>query len=130
MSDPDTKAVLTVRTTVLVTGIVVAASRIAGPALFHPALLEVGVAFLLVSIVSGIFTHTESNLFLGPNRASLRNLARNDVAASDWDEDSVIRLAERIDDNHGDIERNGRLLFVTRVGSALGVIAVVGAAAF
>lgn len=129
MSDIDTKAVYTVRITVLITGIVVAAARIAGPSPFEPTLLTLGVAFLLISIVFGIFTYTESNLFLGPNREYLRDLATDDVEAGSWDEDLVYRLADWIDDNHSDIRWNGRLLFATQVGLALGVVAVVGAVA-
>lgn len=126
MADIDSKAVSTVRITVLVTGIVVAAARIGGPSLFHPLLLSLGVGLLLVATVVGVFTYTESNLFLGPNQAYLQALAEGDVETP-WEEDLVVRLAHWIDDNHRDIEWNGRLLFVTQVGLATGVIIVAGA---
>lgn len=122
MSDIDGKAVSTVRLTVLVVGVVVTAARIGGPSLFHPHLLAVGVGSLLFATVVGVFTYTESNLFLGPNLTYLTKLADGDVAA--WEEDLVVRFAHWIDDNHRDIQWNGRLLFATQVGLALGVVAV------
>lgn len=125
MSDIDSKAVSTVRITVLITGIVVAAARIGGPSLFHPLLLPLGVGFLLLSTVLGVFTYTESNLFLGPNRPYLERLAAGDDR--DWQVDLILHFADWIDDNHRDIQWNGRLLFVTQVGLALGVIAIAAA---
>jgi len=85
MADIDSEAVSTVR----ITGIVVAAARIGGPSLFHPLLLPLGVGLLLVGLVAGVFTYTESNLFLGPNQAYLQGLAEGDVATP-WEEDLVV----------------------------------------
>lgn len=130
MSDIDTKAVYTVRLTVLLTGIVVGAARIAGPSIFNPDWFKFGVILLLISIIAGVFTYTESNLFLGPNRTYLLRLTEGDVEAKSWDADLINRLADWIDDNHEDIIWNGRLLFAAQCGLALGVIAITLAIAF
>lgn len=112
LADIDSKAVSTVRITVLVIGLVVTVAEVADPALFHPHLFALGIGSLLLATVAGVFTYAESDLFLGPNREYLRVLARGDLKA--WDEDLVVRLADWIEENRRDVRRNGRLLFLTQ----------------
>lgn len=129
IADIDAKAMYTVRVIVVLVGVVVAASRIGGPAMFHFWLLTGGLAALLLSLGLGVATYTESNLFLGPNRAYIRQLVDDDVDAGTWEEDVCLRMADWIGENDDDLRLNARLLFLTQISLLGGVSLLVGAVA-
>lgn len=129
ITDIDDKAMYTVRVVVIFIGIIVAATRIDGPSLFHPYFLWSGLVALLLSMTMGVLTYAASNLFLGPNRAYLRDLVEDDVDADRWDEDLINRLADWIEGNHRDLRKNGYLLLVSQLTLIVGVVLLAVAAA-
>lgn len=125
MADIDDKAMQTVRFNTVLVGPLLAATTAAGTSLFPPGRFGAGIVSLTSSILLGLVTDNESDLFLGPNRPYLERLAVGDDR--DWQVDLILHFADWIDDNHRDIQWNGRLLFVTPVGLALGVVAITAA---
>lgn len=114
LTDIDDKALRTVRLTAVLLGLFVAAGRIGGPDLFDPRLSAVGVTFLFGSIVAGIATYSESDLYLGPNRQYVEQLTANSFTGTDWHTDYLMTAAYWIGENADDIQWNGQLLTITQ----------------
>lgn len=129
IADIDGKAMYTVRVIVILVGTVVAAAQIGGPELFHGSLLTSGLGALLLSLCLGVATYAESNLYLGPNGAYVRQLVDDDVDAVDWEVDICLRMGDWMRENHRNIQWNGRLLALTQLSLLLGVVLLVGAVA-
>lgn len=125
ISDVDTKAVSTVRVLVVLVSIVVAAARIGGSEMFHPWLLVAGLGSLLLALGLGVPTYAESNRYLGPNRAYIRQLVTDDVDAETWEEDIPHRMADWIDENDRNVRWNGGLLTLTQLSLLVGVVFLV-----
>ena len=124
ITDIDDKAMRTVRLTVILIGVFVTAARINGPAMFHPLLALGGGVFLFLSVVTGVLTYSESDLFLGPNRDYVEQLAANTFTGTTWDDDYLMTVAYWIGENHDDLEWNGKLFLVTQVLLVLGLALV------
>lgn len=127
IADLDGKAMYTVRVIVVLVGLFVAAAQIGGPELFHSWLLTVGLGSLLLSLCLGVVTYSESNLYIGPNRAYIRQLVDDDVDAKTWEEDVCLRMGDWIHGNDRNVRWNGGLLALTQLSLLVGVVFLVGA---
>lgn len=130
LAEIDDKALRTVRLTAVLLGLFIAAGRIGGPGLFDPYLSAIGTILLFGSIVVGIATYSESDIFLGPNRRYVEQLTANSFVGTEWHADYLMTAAFWIDENAEDIHWNGRLLTVTQVLLVLGLGALTLAIAF
>jgi hypothetical protein len=122
-SDIDDKALRTGRLVVVLVGLLVSAVRIADISVTTP-LLILGVALLLCSLISGTVTYSESDLYQGPGRAYLGQLADAGVDDSDWEREHLETLGDWIAENADEIAFNGRLLVLTQVFLLLGTVLV------
>ena len=91
---------------------------------FNPVLLYGGGASLALALGVGILTYSESDLYLGPGRRYVEQLAENSTTDLSWDEDLLYSMAYWIEKNNATIERNGRLLLLTQSLLYLGLVAV------
>lgn len=124
ISDIDEKAIRTVRLNAIVVGIVVGAAQLAGASVFHFPVLTGGTVCLFLSLGSGLITYSESDLYLGANRAYIERIIANEFDESSWETDLLIRMADWIEANRSDIEWNGRLLFLTQTLLFLGITGI------
>lgn len=124
ISDIDDKAIRTVRLNALVVGIVVGTAQLVGASMFHLSILTGGTVCLFLSLGAGLITYSESDLYLGPNRAYIDRISANEFDDGDWEADLLARMGDWIDTNHRDIEWNGRLLFLTQMLLFLGITGV------
>lgn len=93
LSDIDNKALRTVRLTAVLLGLFVAAGHIGGPELFNHELSAVGIILLFGSIVCGIATNSESDIFLGPNRPYVKQLTTDSFVGTSWHSDYLMTAA-------------------------------------
>jgi len=122
MADIDDKAVQTVRFNAVLVGLLLTAANLAGPSLFHPRLFGIGIASLVGSILLGLVTYNESDLFVGPRGSYILTLAHGETDAP-WDVDLLESLAGMVSQNSEEIDRNSRHLTVTQASLVLGVVA-------
>lgn len=130
LTDIDDEALQTVRLTAVLLGLFIAAGRIGGPDLFDPNLSAVGVILLFGSITTGIATYSESDVFLGPNRRYVEQLATDSFVGTEWHTDYLMTAAFWIGENADDIRWNGQLLTLTQGLLLLGLGALTLAIAF
>lgn len=109
MADIDDKAMRTVRLTAVLVGVLVAAVQF-DPGMFHDELLLTGVSLLVISIVLGIITYDESNLYLGPRGEYIEELSSHEFEDELWDRDLLETFAGMVAENYDDIQWNARLL--------------------
>lgn len=109
MTDIDDKAMRTVRLTAALIGVLVAAIQFA-PAIFHDGFLLAGIVLLIISMIVGIVTYDESNLYLGPRGEYIEALSADAFADDHWDQDLLETFAGMIAENYDDIQWNARLL--------------------
>ena len=128
MSDIDTKAMQTVRFDVLLVGVLLTAAQITGTStvvgadVFNPALLFVAVLSLLASVVLGIVTYNESDLYVGLDGRYVETLARDDIGEGRWDRHVVRTFAGMIAENGEEIAWNSWLLTLTQSALVVGVL--------
>lgn len=130
ISDIDDKAMRTVRITIVLVGIVVAAARIGGTGIFNRYLFAAGNGILLVSLITGVLTYSESNLYIGPNKDYIVQLVNDDFQETRWDRDILETYADWIEENFEDVRWNGFLLFVTQILMLAGIVSLVLSVAF
>lgn len=99
MSDIDTKAMQTVRFDVLIVGVLLTAAQItrtstlAGADVFNPTLLFIAVLSLLASVVLGVVTYNESDLYVGLDGQYIEALAGKGPGDERWDRHVVRTFA-------------------------------------
>jgi hypothetical protein len=130
IADIDEKAVQTVRITTVLLGVIVTGAEVSNTTIFHDEFLIAGGASLFLSIIAGMWTYSESDLYIGPNKDYVRQLAKGSFYGTEWDDDLLMTMADWIEANHGDITFNGRLLSLTQILLALGVLLVALAVVF
>lgn len=136
MSDIDTKAMQTVRFDVLLVGVLLTAAQIAGTStvagaeVFNPALLFVAVLSLLASVVLGVVTYNESDLYVGLDGRYVETLARDDIGEERWDRHVVRTFAGMIAENGEEIAWNSWLLTLTQSALVVGVLTGVASVVF
>lgn len=114
LSDVDTKAVRTVRITVLLLGVLLSAWRIESQ-LFEPMFAAAGSIALVGSLAAGTFTYSESDLYLGPNREYVEQLADGDFDGRDWNQDLLYSFGDWIASNNRKIQTFSTFLVITQV---------------
>ena len=123
MQDIDEKAMRTVRITIVVIGILVTAAEIRA-GLFHPLLFPTGLVCLLGSIIMGVVTYDESNLYLGPDGPYIEELASDATYSNGWDRDLLETYSGIIRENYDLISRNAAALRATNVLLVVGVVVI------
>lgn len=123
LADMDTKAVRTVRITVIFLGVLLSAWRIE-TALFDPLFAGMGGVALVGSLAAGTFTYNELDLYLGPNRTYVERLADGQYDGDDWERDLLCNFGGWIAESAAEIRFNSRLLSVTQTLFVVGVVAV------
>lgn len=124
LSDVDEKAIRTVRLNALIMGVVVGAAQLAGATIFHFPILTGGTICLFLSLGAGLITYSESDLYLGANRAYIERLIANEFETDRWETDLLIRMGDWMEANQRVIQWNGRLLFVTQTLLFLGITGI------
>lgn len=124
MADIDDKAVQTVRFNAVLVGLLLAAANAAGPSIFHPQLFVGGIVSPTASILFGLVTYNESDLFVGPSGRYIATLVRAETVDS-WDVDLVESLAGMVSKNSDEVIRNSRLLTITQALLVSGVVSSV-----
>lgn len=120
-SKVDTKAVRTVRITVLLVGAVLSAWTVR-PGLFDATLAVLSALALVCSLATGLFTYSESDFFLGPNGAYVAQLADGDFEDQSWERDLLHTFGAWIAGNSEEVRFYSRLLFATQVLLLLGIV--------
>ena len=130
LSDIDDKALRTVRLTVVLVGVLATAIELDVVQNLNDTLLIVGGGMLFLSMLIGMMTYGESDLYLGPNKSYINTLAGNDFDDETWDEDLPTTMGEWIEDNYNEISWNARLLTYTQAALLTGLLFVSGATVF
>lgn len=120
LSAVDTKAVRTVRITVVLIGALVSAWRIDSQLFDSVAVAIAGLA-LVVSVATGLFTYNESDLYLGPNEKYIKQLADGDFDETGWRNDLLYSFGNWIEDNEREIHVCSRLLFASQTSLLCGI---------
>lgn len=128
MADIDDKAMRTVRLNAILLGLLVTGLQFA-PDSFHSTSLQLAFVLLIVSIVCGIITYNESNLFVGPQGGYIEDLAEATFPDPPWEEDLLETMAGMIAENFDDIRRNSNWLTATQVSLIGGIVSAVAAVA-
>jgi hypothetical protein len=123
LSDMDTKAVRTVRITVVLIGALLSAWRIES-GFFDPTFVTAGGLALVGSLAAGTFTYSESDLYLGANKEYVVRLADGDFDDEDWRENLLYNFSGWIDENGAEIRFNSYLLSATQILFVVGVVCV------
>lgn len=124
LSEMHTKALRTVRITVLVLGVILSSTAFPGTRQFVNWLTIGGVASLVVAIVSGLVAYTASDPSFGTSPEYLSDVRTNDYDETAWlgtlleGYEDWIRSMEELNDG------NARLLTYTQVFLGLGVLLV------
>jgi hypothetical protein len=117
----DTKAIRTVRITILLVGVVFSAWKFR-PQAFDQTLTFLSAIALVCSLATGLFTYSESDLFLGPSREYIAQLAAGDFEDQSWQSDLLHTFGEWTSENGEEVRFYGQLLFVTQVLLFLGIV--------
>ena len=128
LSDIDDKALKNVRITTIILGVFVSAAQLTDITFSRSWAIVAGAA-ILISLGAGILTYNETDPYLGPNEDYIDQLRENDFDDTDWEDDLTETLGGFINENAGDIRRNGQFLSVAQaalfVGVASATVAVV-----
>ncbi|WP_435180805.1 hypothetical protein [Halorussus sp. AFM4] len=109
------------RIAVLLIGVLLSAWRIE-TGLFDSALALSAGAALVGSLVAGTFTYSESDIYLGPSKEYIEQLADDEFEEVDWEEVLLYSLGVWIAENGEEIRLNGHLLLATQVLLVVGVV--------
>lgn len=124
MADIDSKAMQTVRFNTVLIGLLLAATNAASPSIFEPTSFGVAIVALTGSVILGLVTYNESDLFVGPGGEYIEELVAGETE-DPWYEDLVDAFAGMISENSGEIDRNSWLLTATQGMLMLGIVAAV-----
>lgn len=126
ISDLDDKAMRTVRMTVLLVGIVVSVVEL-GDITISRTPAYIGGISLLLSVLSGMITYSESDLYLGVGSEyllQLKNESFEDDEDVSWEDHLLVQYSGWIEENARDIRWNGVLLQVTQILLAIGLVLI------
>lgn len=93
VADIDDKAMRTVRITAIVIGLLVSAIELA-PDAFDRFWIALGGSSLLLSLVVGVLTYGETDLYLGPTQAYIEQLRRGDFETDRWGSEQLDRYSD------------------------------------
>lgn len=120
VSEIDEKAMRTVRLTAVLIGLMIAAIQVDAAAI-HRESLGIAGLLLILSVIAGIVTYDESNLYDGPDGAYIEMVA-DEPGVDDWEYDLICTYAGMATENADLISRNASLLRVTNVLFIAGVV--------
>jgi hypothetical protein len=123
LADMDTKAVRTVRITVVLAGVVFSVGRLE-LGLFDPLFATFSAIAFLGSLATGLYTYSQADLFLGPNKAYIEQLTDGDFENSSWREDLLYTFGAWIEENRAEIGFYGRLLSLSQSLLVVGVVSL------
>lgn len=122
ISEIDEKAMRTVRLTAVLIGLMIAALQVDAAAI-HREFLGIAGLFFILSVIAGIGTYDESNLYDGLDGVYIEMLA-DDGGVADWESDLICTYAGMVTENNDLISRNARLLRVANVLFIAGVVSL------
>lgn len=122
MGDIDTKAMRTVRFTVLLIGVLLTATRYGGLGLFDTGVLYLSIGSLTTSAVLGVVTYNESDLFVGPSGTYIESLAHGVPTDERWDRHLLETFGGMISENKDDIRWNSGLLTLSQASLVFGIV--------
>jgi hypothetical protein len=76
----------------------------------------------VVSIILGVETYNESDIFLGANRSYLEQLVDDDFQGESWEEDLILTYGGFVEENAVEIEVNNRLFLGQQISFVLGLV--------
>lgn len=123
MSAIDTKAMRTVRFNVLLIGLLLTGFQVTGSATFHLTFLVIAIGAVLLSIVLGTLTFSESDLFVGPGGTYFEAVAQEELGDAEWDRRLIRLFAGMVDDNAREIGWNSWLLAASQLAMISGIVA-------
>lgn len=129
VTDIDEKAMRSVRLTAIVIGLGLTALQV-DAGLFNRGLLTLSLLVLILSIIAGIVTYDESDLYLRPDGAYLEELAIGDESNTSWELDLFQTYCGMAVENADHVRINSRLLRVTNVLLIVGITAAITAVLF
>ncbi len=129
VADVDDKAMWTVRVTVILVGLIVSAVEFTGGSVDH-LWLTIGSGMYFGSLVAGVLTYSESELYSGPKRTYVDQLRRDRFEDRAWQQDLLATYGEWIEANRREVRRAGRLLLLTQVLLIAGVVCTAAAVVF
>lgn len=129
MMDIDEKAMRTVSITAVLIGLILAGLP-SNPVLFNQQRLQASLVLLVSSVIAGIATYDESNLYVAPDGEYTEELAGDTTYDTSWDRDALVTTAGMIAENYDDISRTARYLRITTALLIWGIMAAVAAVAF
>jgi hypothetical protein len=132
LDDIDDKAMRTVRITVLILGVFASAIRLAALNVedVNNLAAAAGGISLVLSVVAGVFTYTQSSLAVAPDREYIDQLSAGRFTDETWDENLIETLGEWIEENTAIISFNATTLLVTQILFVLGVVLVLASVVF
>ena len=119
MADIDEKAMRNVRLTALLLGLVITAFQIE-PHVFERRVLFVSSLLLVGTIVFGVWTYDESELFLGPGGQYIEDICKGQIAPP-WHEHLVSTYAAMATANADELRRNAKILRISNITLVGGV---------
>lgn len=122
MADIDTKAMRTVRFNVLLVGVLLTAAQVIGPGAFREGPYVVAIGTLLASVVLGVVTYNESDLYVGVSEAYIEAVLDGRTENGRWDGYLLQTFAGMISENGDEIRWNSWLLTLTQSALVLGVL--------
>ena len=120
VSEIDETAMRTVRLTAVLIGLMIAAIQVDAAAI-HRESLGIAGLLLILSVIAGIGTYDESNLYDGPDGAYIEMVA-DGQSVDDWEYDLVCTYAGMATENADLISRNASMLRLTNVLFIAGVV--------
>ena len=129
VNDTDNKALRTTRLTILLIAAVISATTNNLVSL-NPAWAIIGGALFVLSLLVGLLTYDDTALFVGPNRAYIARLARDDFTETSWEYDLVTTFGDWINENQSAVDRNSQLLALTQALFFLGIVSITFAVLF
>lgn len=124
MADIDNKAMRTVRLNAVLIGLLLAAANAVDTFIFEPNLLVLSIVALGLSILFGMFTYNESDLYVGPKGEYIEELADGSMGEI-WHQDLLQTFSGMITDNGNEIHWNSLLLTISQAGLAIGLGAAI-----
>ena len=128
MREIDEKAMRTVRLTAVLVGLILAALQV-NLATFHFEMLIIALLMLVTTVLTGIATYDESELYAAPDGEYLEQLS-DGALAEPWHQELLWTYAGMAIENTAIVRRSALLLRAAHVGLSTGVIIAIASVLF